>query len=89
MAKATNVAKRKAMLPSREDVHRILGELDDSKATAILALKPSIAELEQAALWAAGAGEPLGAEGHPLAGVVGQIVEILAPEEENEAAAAR
>lgn len=89
MATATRVAKRKAMLPSREDVHRVLGELDDSKATAILALKPSMAELEQAALWASGAGEPLGAEGQPLAGVVGQIVEILAPEEENESAAAR
>ena len=89
MAKTTNARMRKALLPTREDVCRILGELEDSKVTAILALNASVAELEQAALWASGAGEPLGAEGRPEAGVVGQIVEILAPDEENDPAAAR
>ena len=89
MTKTASVPARKAMLPSSEDVRRILGELDDSKVTAILALNASVADLEQAALWASGAGDALGAEGRPNAGVVGQIVEILAPDEENDRAAAR
>ncbi len=89
MAKRTDARRRKRVLPSHEDVRRILGEMDDSKATAILALKPSIAELEQAELWASGAGEPLGAEGRPPDGIVGQVLEILEPDEEIEAEAAR
>lgn len=62
MAPVTNARTRNAMLPSSEDVCRILGELDDSKVTAILALGASVADLEQAAAWASGAAEPLGAE---------------------------
>jgi len=89
MSKPRKAPASKATHPSREDLHRILGELDDVKATAILDLKPSVAELEEAALWATGAGEPLGKEGRPLAGVVAEIVEILAPEEEDERRAPR
>ncbi len=89
MSKPPKTRALKATHPSREDLHRILGELDDVKATEILALKPSVAELEEAALWAIGAGEPLGKEGRPPVGVVGQIVEILAPEEEDERRAQR
>jgi hypothetical protein len=80
---------RKAIQPNSEDVWRILGELDDSQITAILALNASVSELEEAALWASGTGEPLGAEGRPVNGVVSQIVEILAPDDQNDSAARR
>ena len=33
------------------DLHQILGDMDDSTAVAILALHPSIAQLEEARVW--------------------------------------
>jgi hypothetical protein len=53
-----------------DDVVRILGETDDAKAIEILALKPTLQELEEAALWATGDGDILGQSGHRLAGLL-------------------
>lgn len=38
----------------RKDLIRLLGELDDEQIAEILALRATLAEVEQAALWAAG-----------------------------------
>jgi hypothetical protein len=62
---------------SREDVRRLLGDIDDAEILGILALKPSIADLEEAAVWATGDGDVLDRSGRPLAGVAAKIVEIL------------
>ncbi len=43
----------------RDDLHRILGDIDDAKVIDILALKPTLPEVEQAAVWAAGDGDVL------------------------------
>lgn len=67
---------------TQEDLARLVGELDERKTLDILALKPSLAELEEAAIWAEGDGDVLAKIGHPLAGVVAQIVDILAADEE-------
>ena len=64
----------------------IIGEIDDGTAAAILALEPSVAEVEQAFMWVAGEGDVVDRSGHPLAGKTAAIVDILAaelpPEEE-------
>ena len=67
---------------SQDDLQRVLGDIEDSKIIEILALKPTVPELEEAAIWAAGDGDVLAKDGHPLTGVVAQIVEILAAEGE-------
>jgi hypothetical protein len=67
-----------------DDLTRIFGEIDDTKIIEILALKPTLQELEEAAMWAAGNGDILAKEGHPLGPVAAAIVDILTAEEEQE-----
>lgn len=64
------------------DLHEILGDLDDSTAVAILALRPSIAQLEETRVWLNGGGDILGKEHRPLDGVVAQIFDMLTPDED-------
>jgi hypothetical protein len=69
--------------PTPEDVTHILGELDEARIAAILATGASVAELEEAAAWMAGESDVMGSElERPLAGVVAQVCEILAADEE-------
>ena len=68
----------------RDDLKRILGELDDSKVVEILALKPTLPELEEAAMWAAGNGDVLAKSGRPLGRVAAMIVDIMTADEEEE-----
>jgi hypothetical protein len=65
-----------------DDVSRLLGALDERKTLDILALKPTLSDVEQAAVWLAGNGDVLARSGHPLAGVVADIVDILTADEE-------
>jgi hypothetical protein len=69
-------------MASGDDLKRILGDIEDSKVIEILALKPTLAEVEEAAAWASGDGDILGKSGHPLTSVVAQIVEIVTADEE-------
>ncbi len=66
------------------NLHQILGDMDDSTAVAILALHPSVAQLEEAQVWLNGAGDILGKEHRPLDGVVAQIFDMLTVEEEDQ-----
>ena len=50
----------------------------------ILALHPTIAEIEQAVLWTAGDGDILAKGGHPLTGTVAAVLDILSVEDEEE-----
>jgi hypothetical protein len=43
-------------------LHQILGDMDDSTAVAILALHPSVAQVEEARVWLNGGGDVLGKE---------------------------
>jgi hypothetical protein len=67
---------------SHDDLARILGEVDDAKIVEILALKPTLQELEEAAVWVTGDGDILAKYGHPLGGVVAAIVDIMISDEE-------
>jgi hypothetical protein len=67
----------------REDISRILGELDEARIAALVATGASVAEVEEAAAWMAGESDVMGAElERPLAGVVAQLCAILAADEE-------
>jgi hypothetical protein len=65
------------------DVRSILGEVDDAKVLAILALKPTIADLEMALISLSGDPDIYEA-GAPLKGAAGEIVTLLTAEEEEE-----
>jgi hypothetical protein len=66
-----------------DDIRRILGSLDNEKLVDILALRPSIKDVEEASLWIAGDADVFGA-GEPLKATAGRIVEILSADEEDE-----
>jgi hypothetical protein len=67
-----------------EDLLRILGELDAEVIVEILALHPTVNDLEVAAMVLAGDGDILGKAGQSQSGIIAEIVEILADEEEEE-----
>lgn len=70
------------MTVTREDLKAVLGDLDDDRVLAILALNPTPVELEQAAVWAAGDGDILGKRGRPQNKIVAEIVDILMADED-------
>jgi hypothetical protein len=67
-----------------DDGKRLLGDTDDSKIAEIFAIRPTIWELEQAAIWHRGDGDVLGEPGRPLSGKAARIFEILSADEEEE-----
>jgi hypothetical protein len=69
----------------RDDIGHIIGDVDDLKAAEILALKPTVADLEEAAIWLSGDGDVLAKDGHKLGDIAAQILDMLdAPEEGEE-----
>ena len=67
---------------TESDLKSVLGDLDDAKVLQILALNPTVAELQEAAVWATGDGDVLAKGGRPLTGTVAEILEILTADEE-------
>jgi len=84
MAKGSKTAREREPLATSDDVTRILGTLDTEKAMEIMALRPTIPDVEEASLWLAGDTDIFGA-GRPLKPVAGEIVAILTADEEEEA----
>lgn len=82
MSKTPVVSDPQHVAISQDELRRILGDLDEDKIIEILGLRPSIADLEEAAVWATGDGDVLARSGRPLAGIVARIVDILATEED-------
>jgi hypothetical protein len=77
---STEAAKRE--LATSDDVARILGNLDPTKTLPIMALQPTIADIEEASMWLGGDRDVFGPG--VLKGVVSQIVTILTADEEEE-----
>lgn len=88
MATRPGSARDRGKLAAANDIRRILGALDEAKLLAIMALRPTIANVEEASLWLAGDPDVHGA-GQPLKPVAGEIVAILTAEEEEEPGPAR
>jgi hypothetical protein len=70
------------------DVRGVLGDVDDAKMVAILALRPTIVDIEEASMWLAGDRDIFG-PGEPLKDVPGQIVALLTADEEEDASRSR
>jgi hypothetical protein len=84
MPRPRSTAGAEAAMATREDLLRLVGDVDERKVFDILALNPTVAEIEQAALWAAGDGDVLGKSGYPLRGTAAEVFDILAADEEEE-----
>ena len=74
----------KPAMATRDDLLRLAGDVDERKVLDILALRPTVAEIEQAALWAAVDGDILAKGGHPLIGTAAEVLDILTADEEEE-----
>jgi hypothetical protein len=83
MAKERTMAPDRSALATADDIRRILGTLDDAKLLDIVALRPTIVDVEEASLWLAGDPDVFGA-GRPLQTVAGEVVAILTADEEEE-----
>ena len=82
---ATNQPFEAASRPAASvDVRKVLGELDDVKVAEILALRPSLADLEDAAICVAGDHDILAQNGHHVPAKAAKIIELLAEEEPEE-----
>lgn len=68
---------------TRKDIETVFGSLDEDTLLAILDLRPTVAELDEANLWLSGDRDVFGAE-PPLKGVPSEIVTLLTAEEEDE-----
>lgn len=68
---------------TRDDVTTILGPIDIDQVLAILALHPTVAEVEQASLWLSGDNDVFGAE-PPIKGAAAEIISIVTANEESE-----
>jgi hypothetical protein len=87
MQQKTNSAESvKRGLATSDDVARILGDLDPSKMLPIIALRPTVLDVEEASIWLSGDRDVFG-PGLPLQGTPSQIVAILTADEEEEEAA--
>jgi hypothetical protein len=73
---------------SADEVRRIFGELDEARLLDILALRPTILDLENAAMGLSGDRDVFG-PGEPLESVAGDIIAILTSDEEEEPARPR
>jgi hypothetical protein len=68
---------------TRDDIKDILGDIGLAKLIEIMALRPTIADIEEASMWLAGDADVFGA-GAPVKGVASDIVTILTENEEEE-----
>ena len=64
------------------EIRNVLGDLDDATVTEILALKPTLADLEDVAICKAGDHDVLAKSGHHVSVTAACIIELLAEEEE-------
>ena len=64
------------------DIRKILGDLDDARIAEILALRPSLADLDYVAVCMAGDHDVLAKSGHHVPVAAARIIELLADEEQ-------
>jgi len=79
----TSVVVEERDQASGEDVRRILGDLERAKVLDILALRPTVLDLEQASMWLSGDRDIFGPD-QPLRSPAGDVVAILIADEEKE-----
>lgn len=77
-------ANLKAPRATRDDLLRIVGDVDERKVLDILALHPTIVELEEVASLAAGDADILAKSGRALSRIATEMLDILTADEEEE-----
>jgi hypothetical protein len=87
MAEERATGQDRSALATADHVRSVLGTLDEAKLLNILALRPTILDVEEASIWLAGDSDIFGA-GQPLKPAAGEIVAILTVDEEEEPRAA-
>jgi hypothetical protein len=70
-------------LATQNDIKGVLGDIDPAELLAIISLRPTIADLEQASVWLEGDQDVFGA-GEPVQGVASEIIAILTENEAEE-----
>jgi hypothetical protein len=68
---------------TNDDITSILGPIDPDKLLEISSLRPTVAEIEEAAMWLSGDTDVFGVN-PPVKGNASHIVTILTAEEEEE-----
>jgi hypothetical protein len=66
-----------------DDVRSVFGALDETKLLPILALQPTLADVEEASIWLGGDADIFGASDQ-LSATASQIVAILTADEDEE-----
>ena len=67
---------------SGEEIRRLVGDIDDDKISAILAIAPRREEVEAALGWAGGETEVMSETGQHASGKVARVLEILSSDDE-------
>lgn len=75
----TGAAKRRL---SHQDLVRILGDIADDKAAAIIATGARAGDVEKAVAWAAGETDVMGEERQPLTGLAAEVYDIMTSDED-------
>ena len=70
-------------LATRNDVKGVLGDIDAAEMLAIMSLRPTIADIDQASVWLEGDPDVFGA-GQAVQGGASEIIAILTENEEDE-----
>jgi len=83
MAEGSVTTRDRDALAAPDDIQHILGTLDEAKLLDIMALRPTILDVEEASVWLAGDADVFGA-GQPLKPIAGEIVATLTADEEEE-----
>lgn len=71
-------------LATHDDIKDTLGEIDNEQMLDIMSLRPTIADVERAAVWLQGDPDMVGA-GEALTGVASEIVDILLEDQDEDA----
>ena len=65
---------------TRDQVFKVVGRIDDSKAAAIIATGASLKDLNEAVVWASGESDVMGRLHRPASPVVAAVYNILTVE---------
>ena len=71
-------SSRTEAVATLDEVSNLLGHIDPETAAKVLELQPSIADLEEVAMWLGGQGDLVDRAGRPLADKVAAIYEMVA-----------
>jgi hypothetical protein len=82
MSKPETRGKQTALAEAK-DIKSMLGDLDNAKVLDILALQPTVRDVEDAVMWISGDPDIFGA-GESLKGVAAEIVAIVTADEQEE-----